>query len=215
MCLPNGWCYVAPKMAWGEARRGSIAAVLWDRGATKPQAIWGATLRAAGLFASRFVARSFQTHQGYARRSRLAGGENPLQHNTSHLGDTSLASLDSMAQSTVSQADSLSLEGENSPKRNFAHWTPEPPLHPFPLPLGGGEGVRRTVEGEVRGEGQGEVENFRRVGSAGISQRLSLTPTLSRWEREHGLQRQETGRNLDASLNSTAVATKGEAAWAV
>jgi len=50
-------------------------------------------------------------------------------------------------------------KGENSPKRNFAHWTPEPPPHPFPLPLGGlggGEGVRRTGEGEVRGKGQGE-----------------------------------------------------------
>jgi hypothetical protein len=85
MCLTNGWCYVAPKMAWSEARRGSIAAGLCDRGVTKPQAIFGATLGAAGLFASRFVARSFQTRQGYARRSRLAVGENPLRHNTSHL----------------------------------------------------------------------------------------------------------------------------------
>src|SRR5436190_20578943 len=90
-CLPIGWCFVAPKMALGEARRGSIAPGLCDRGATKPKAIFGATLRAAVLFASRVVARSLQTHGGYARRSRLAGGENPLRRNTSQLGDTTLA----------------------------------------------------------------------------------------------------------------------------
>jgi len=85
MCLTNDWCFVAPKMAWGEARRGSISARICDRGATKPQAIFGATLRAAVLLASRVVARSSQTHEGYARRSRLAGDQNPLRQNTSHL----------------------------------------------------------------------------------------------------------------------------------
>src|SRR5258705_12171575 len=89
-CLAIGWCFVAPKMAWGEARRGSISAAICDRGATKPQAIFGATLRAAGLFASRGVARSLQTANGYARRSRLAGGENPWRRNTSQLRDTTL-----------------------------------------------------------------------------------------------------------------------------
>jgi len=78
-------------MAWGEARRGSISAAICDRGATKPQAIFGATLRAAGLFASRVVARSSQTADGYARRSRLAEGENPWRRNTSQLRDTTLA----------------------------------------------------------------------------------------------------------------------------
>src|SRR5882762_1974410 len=92
-CLAIGWCFVAPKMAWGEARRGSISAAICDRGATKPQAIFGATLRAAGLFASRGVARSLQTANGYARRSRLAGGENPWRRNTSQLRDTTLAVL--------------------------------------------------------------------------------------------------------------------------
>jgi len=76
--------------AWGKARRGSIAAALCDRGATKPQAVFGATLRAAVLFASRFVARSSQTAEGYARRSRLAGNENSLRRNTSQLRDTTL-----------------------------------------------------------------------------------------------------------------------------
>ena len=90
-CLAIGWCFVAPKMAWGEARRGSISAVICDRGATKPQAIFGATLRAAVLLASRVVARSLQTTEGYARRSRLAGGQNPLLRNTSYGRDTTLA----------------------------------------------------------------------------------------------------------------------------
>src|SRR2546429_4264079 len=50
-CLAIGWCFVAPKTAWGKARRESIAAALCERGATKPQAVFGATLRAAVLFA--------------------------------------------------------------------------------------------------------------------------------------------------------------------
>src|SRR5947209_19915197 len=89
-CLAIGWCFVAPKTAWGKARRGSIAAALCDRGATKPQAVFGATLRAAVLFASRFVARSSQTAEVYARRSRRAGNENSLRRNTSQLRDTTL-----------------------------------------------------------------------------------------------------------------------------
>src|SRR5438093_6965412 len=89
-CLAIGWCFVAPKTAWGKARRGSIAAALCERGATKPQAVFGATLRAAVLLASRFVARSSQTAEGYARRSRLAGNENSLRRNTSQLRDTTL-----------------------------------------------------------------------------------------------------------------------------
>src|SRR6266487_2291229 len=92
-CLAIGWCFVAPKTAWGKARRGSIAATLCDRGATKPQAVFSATLRAAVLFASRFVARSSQTAEGYARRSRLAGNENSLRRNTSQLRDTTPGAL--------------------------------------------------------------------------------------------------------------------------
>jgi len=45
----------------------------------------------AVFLASRVVPRSLQTHPGYAHRSRLAGGQNPLLHNTSHLRDPSLA----------------------------------------------------------------------------------------------------------------------------
>src|SRR5438874_9639861 len=94
-CLAIGWCFVAPKMAWGEARRGSISAAICDRGATKPQAIFGATLRAAGLFASRVVALSSQTAGGHAlvpvrkhlapsgRRKSLAAKHQPIaRHHT-------------------------------------------------------------------------------------------------------------------------------------
>src|SRR5258708_38672662 len=73
-------------MALGEARRGSIAPRLCDRGATKPKAILGATLRAAVLFASRVVARSLQTHGGHARRPRPPGGAKPLGRDHSQLG---------------------------------------------------------------------------------------------------------------------------------
>src|SRR5438874_10761283 len=92
-CLAIGSCFVAPKMAWGEARRESISAAICDRGAPKPQDTFGAPLRAAGLFASRVVALSSQTAGGYARRSRLAGGENPWRRNTSQLRDTTLVAF--------------------------------------------------------------------------------------------------------------------------
>jgi len=45
--------------------------------------------------------------------------------------------------------------GENSPQQDVAHCPPEPP----PLFLGGGEGVRRTGEGGVRGEGRVKERN--------------------------------------------------------
>ena len=55
--------FVAPNLAWGEARGGSIPCQ-WgcDRGTTKPQAKFGATLRAAVLFGPGCVARSLQIH---------------------------------------------------------------------------------------------------------------------------------------------------------
>src|ERR671924_1802001 len=55
--------FVAPNLAWGEARGGSIPRQ-WgcDRRATKPQAKFGATLRAAVLFGPGGVARSLQIH---------------------------------------------------------------------------------------------------------------------------------------------------------
>jgi hypothetical protein len=96
-CLTIDWCFVAPKMALGAARRGSIAAELCDRGATKPKAIFGATLRAAVLFVSRVAARSLQTHGGYARRSRLAGDENSSRRNASQLRDTTLGRVQTAA----------------------------------------------------------------------------------------------------------------------
>src|SRR6266699_2442603 len=59
----NPVSFVAPHLAWGEARGGSIPRQ-WgcDRRATKPQAKWGATLRAAVLCGPGGVARSLQIH---------------------------------------------------------------------------------------------------------------------------------------------------------
>src|SRR5687768_15636744 len=57
--------HVAPNLACGEARGVSIPPKRGcDRRATKPQAKFGATRRAAGLFRPAFVARSLQTHFG-------------------------------------------------------------------------------------------------------------------------------------------------------
>src|SRR5439155_13855918 len=58
----NSMTFVAPNLAWGEARGGSIPRQ-WgcDRRATKPQAKFDATLRAAVLFGPGGVARSSQT----------------------------------------------------------------------------------------------------------------------------------------------------------
>src|SRR6059036_14492 len=70
-CSQIGWAFVAPHLAFGAARRGSISAAICDRGATKPKAKCGATLRSACLFGPGFVVRSLQTAEGSARRSRL------------------------------------------------------------------------------------------------------------------------------------------------
>src|ERR1051325_763428 len=51
---------------------------------------FGAPRRAAGLFASHVLVRPLQTAGGDARRSRLAGGENPWRGNNSQLRDTTL-----------------------------------------------------------------------------------------------------------------------------
>src|SRR5262249_8762353 len=56
-----------------------------DRGATKPEPKSDATLRAAVLFGPDVVARSLQTPEGYARRSRLVGAKNPSPQTSSYL----------------------------------------------------------------------------------------------------------------------------------
>src|SRR5438552_5081951 len=70
----NSVTFVAPNLAWGEARCASARAPgsiprQWgcDRRATKPQAKFGATLRAAVLFGPGGVARSLRIRVGYAR----------------------------------------------------------------------------------------------------------------------------------------------------
>src|SRR2546426_5802030 len=56
-----------------------------DRGATKPEPKSDATLRAAVLFVPDIVARSLQTPEGYARRSRLVWAKNPSSQTWSYL----------------------------------------------------------------------------------------------------------------------------------
>src|SRR5438874_8239220 len=56
-----------------------------DRGATKPEPKSDATLRAAVLFGPDVVARSLQTAEGYARRSRLVWAKNPSPQTWSYL----------------------------------------------------------------------------------------------------------------------------------
>src|SRR5437016_5999149 len=64
-----------------------------DRGATKPEPKSDATLRAAVLFGPDVVARSLQTAEGYARRSRLVWAKNPSPQTWSYLWNGVLSSL--------------------------------------------------------------------------------------------------------------------------
>src|SRR5437773_11975905 len=63
-----------------------------DRGATKPEPKSDATLRAAVLFGPDVVARSLQTPEGYARRSRLVWAKNPSPQTWSYLWNGVLSS---------------------------------------------------------------------------------------------------------------------------
>src|SRR5438445_10333248 len=67
--------FVASNLAWGEARGGSIPRQ-WgcDRRATKSQAKFGATLRAAVLLGPGGVARSLQIHGRDMRVTRALPG---------------------------------------------------------------------------------------------------------------------------------------------
>src|SRR5882724_10412652 len=75
--------FVAPNLAWGEARGASARAPehprQWgcDPRATKPQAKFGATLRAAVLFGPGGVARSLQLHGRDMRVARAARLSSP------------------------------------------------------------------------------------------------------------------------------------------
>src|SRR2546425_4425978 len=93
--------FVAPNLAWGEARGASARAPehprQWgcDRRATKPQAKFGATLRAAVLFGPGGVARSLQIHGRDMRVARaLPGPKTPRRkrhriYALDHLGSKS------------------------------------------------------------------------------------------------------------------------------
>src|SRR5437667_578413 len=70
---------------WRGARRGHPRPWGCNRRATKPQAKFGATRRAAGLFAQTSLLAPHRSTAGYARRSRLVWAKNPLPRTTSYL----------------------------------------------------------------------------------------------------------------------------------
>src|SRR6266446_10334381 len=78
----NAVTSVAPNLACGEARGGSIPQ-RWgcDRRATKPQAKFGTTRGAAGPFRPGFVARSLQIHGGICSSLAPRLGEKSLAAN--------------------------------------------------------------------------------------------------------------------------------------
>src|SRR5437667_12512300 len=88
-CLAIGWCFVAPKTAWGKARRGSIAAALYDRGATKPQAVFGATLGPQSFSPPASLLAPHRPLKGMlvaraSRETKIPCGETPANCETPH-----------------------------------------------------------------------------------------------------------------------------------
>ena len=91
LCLLNGWCFVAPRLACGEARGGSIprsGAVTDEQRSHRPT--WGQPEGRQVFSVQASLLAPYRSTSGYARRSRLAWTENLLPQNTSHLGDTTL-----------------------------------------------------------------------------------------------------------------------------
>src|SRR5437763_9904911 len=92
LCLLNGWCFVAPRLAWAEARGGSIprsGAVTDEQRSHRPT--WGQPEGRQVFSVQASLLAPYRSTSGYARRSRLAWTENPLPQNTSYLGDTTPA----------------------------------------------------------------------------------------------------------------------------
>src|SRR5438552_12973872 len=88
----NGSCLTTkPAIAMASAMASSVTRPSYppkwgcDRGATKPEPKIDATLRATVLFGPDVVARSLQTPEGYARRSRLVWAKNPSPQTWSYL----------------------------------------------------------------------------------------------------------------------------------
>src|SRR2546422_2794494 len=91
LCLLNGWCFVAPSLACGEARGGSIprsGAVTDEQRSHRPN--WAQPKGRQSFSLQASLLTPYRSTSGYARRSRLAWTEKPLPQNTSHLGDTTL-----------------------------------------------------------------------------------------------------------------------------
>src|SRR5207247_3029802 len=108
-CLLNDLCFVAPSLAGGEARGGSIprsGAVTDEQRSHRPNWAQPKWRQSFSLQAS--LLAPYRSTAGYARRSRLAWREKSLPQNTSHLGDTTLVvrrpSLQTKRRSAASDA---------------------------------------------------------------------------------------------------------------
>src|SRR6266542_3532918 len=85
LCLLNGWCFVAPSLACGEARGGSIprsGAVTDEQRSHRPN--WAQPKGRQSFSLQASLLTPYRSTSGYARRSRLAWTEKPLPQNTSH-----------------------------------------------------------------------------------------------------------------------------------
>src|SRR5438132_8146702 len=92
LCLLNGWCFVAPRLACGEVRGGSIprsGALTDEQRSHRPT--WGQPEGRQVLSGQASLLAPYRSTSGYARRLRLAWTENPLPQNTSQSSDTTLA----------------------------------------------------------------------------------------------------------------------------
>src|SRR6184192_1860308 len=79
LCLLNGWCFVAPRLAWAEARGGSIprsGAVTDEQRSHRPT--WGQPEGRQVFSVQASLLAPYRSTSGYARRSRLAWTENPV-----------------------------------------------------------------------------------------------------------------------------------------
>src|SRR5437867_12595313 len=86
LCLLNDWCFVAPGLACGEARGGSIprgGAVTDEQRRHRPD--WSQPFGRQVLFAQTSLLAPYRPTLGYARRSRLVWAKNPLPRTSPYL----------------------------------------------------------------------------------------------------------------------------------
>src|SRR5436309_6003459 len=101
-CLRNNYTFVALKLAWGEARmRECIPSDTRPTEQRSPRPISAQPGGRHVFWAEALLLAPHRSTLGYARRSRLASGQNPLPRMYSYFGDTTLEeAVDGDAQHT-------------------------------------------------------------------------------------------------------------------